>query len=55
MLGVAAAREGFRDRVISDICLVRSSQIIGDGLTTYMSQSPFRNFNVTGQLNEKPE
>eukprot|EP00171_Calliarthron_tuberculosum_P023641 IDg23641t1 len=36
MLDIAAAREGFRDKVISDIGFVRSSSNLADGLTKKM-------------------
>ena len=39
MLDIAAAREGFRDNVISDIGFVRSTHNIADGLTNVMSQA----------------
>lgn len=39
MLDIAADREGFRDKVISDISFVRSSQNIADGLKKSMSQT----------------
>eukprot|EP00171_Calliarthron_tuberculosum_P000537 IDg537t1 len=39
MLDIAAAREGFRNKTISDIGFVRSSSNIADGLTKAMSQA----------------
>ena len=39
MLDIAAAREGFRDHVISDIGFVRSNHNLADGLTKHMSQA----------------
>ena len=39
MLDIAAAREGFRGKVISDIGFMRSSKNIADGLTKSMSQA----------------
>lgn len=38
MLDIAAAREGFRDKVMSDIEFVRSSHNNADGLTKLISQ-----------------
>lgn len=55
MLDIAAAREGFRDRLISDIVFVRSDKNIADGLTKVMSQAMLRNFIVTGELNVIPD
>lgn len=39
MIDIAAAREGFRDKVISDIELVRINDNIADGLTKKISRS----------------
>lgn len=39
MLDIAAAREGFCDKTISDIGFVRSNHNIADGLTKSMSQA----------------
>lgn len=50
MLDIAAAREGFKDELISNIGLVRSKHNIADGLTKEMNQSALRNILETGQL-----
>ena len=55
MLDIAAAREGFRDRIISDIGFVRSSQNLADGLTKSMSQAKLREVLVSGNLQVVPE
>ena len=55
MLDIAAAREGFRDKVISDIGFVRSSQNLADGLTKPMAQASLRVVLSTGFLDVKPE
>lgn len=55
MLDIAAAREGFRDKVISDIGFVRSSHNIADGLTKSMSQAALQNAVSSGELNVVPE
>eukprot|EP00171_Calliarthron_tuberculosum_P020652 IDg20652t1 len=39
MLDIAAAREGFCNRIISDIGFVRSKANLADGLTKSMSQA----------------
>ena len=49
MLDIAAAREGFRDKVISNICFVRSSSKIADGLTKVMQQSSLQKVLMTGR------
>lgn len=55
MLDVAAAREGFRDRVISDIGFVRSSQNVADDLTKDMSQAVLQRIIETATLHLHPE
>ncbi len=55
MLKIAAAREGFRDKVISDIGFVRSSQNLADGLTKPMDRAALREVVSTGQLHPAPE
>ena len=55
MLDIAAAREGFRDKVISDIGFVRSSQNLADGLTKKMAQAALQAVLSTGSLDIKPE
>ncbi len=52
MLDIAAAGEGFRDRIISDIGFVRS---LADGLTKSMSQSASQSVVATGSLRVEPE
>lgn len=54
MLDIAAAREGFRDKV-SDISFVRGSNNASDGLTKPMSQAVLRNVVSSGNLQVKPE
>ena len=55
MLDIAAAREGFKNRVISDIGFVRSSYNIADGLTKSMQQRALQQVLRTGHLNVRPE
>lgn len=55
MIDIAAAREGFCDKVISDIWFVRSSRNLADGLTKSMSQAALRDVLDTGHLEVKPE
>ena len=50
MLNIAAAREGFRDKVISDIVFIRSSKSITDGLTKSMSHAAPQPAPSTGIL-----
>ena len=50
MLDIAAAREGFRDRIISDIGFVRSKANLADGLTKPMQQAALQTVLATGQL-----
>jgi len=50
MLDIAAAREGFRDRVISDIGFVRSSENLADGLTKPMHQAAIQSVLKSGKL-----
>ena len=54
MLDIAAAREGFRDRVISDIGFVRSHDNVADGLTKQMSQAVLKNVISSGTLAVRP-
>ena len=49
MLDIAAAREGFRDKLISDIEFVRSNANIADGLTKPMSQAALCSAGTIGQ------
>ena len=55
MLDIAAAREGFRDKIISDIGFICSSSNIADGLTKSMSQAALQAAVSTGMLSVKPE
>ncbi len=55
MLDIAAAREGFRDKVISDIGFVRSSHNLADGLTKSMSQAALQRVVSNGSLRVEPE
>ena len=55
MLEIAAAREGFRDKVISDIGFVRSSLNTADGLTKAMQQGFLQKVPMTGRLDVMPE
>lgn len=48
MLDIAAAREGFKNGVISDIGFVRSSYNIADGLTKSMQQKALQEVLRTG-------
>jgi len=55
MLDIAATREGFRNKVISDIGFVRSSNNLADGLTKAMSQAALQQVISTGRINVTPE
>eukprot|EP00171_Calliarthron_tuberculosum_P004832 IDg4832t1 len=55
MLDITAAREGFKDKVISDIGFVRSSHNLTYGLTKAMSQASLRDAVSNGHLNVVPE
>ena len=55
MLDIAAAREGFKEKTISDIGFVRSSQNIADGLTKAMQQSALQTVLTNGFLSVTPE
>ena len=55
MLDIAAARGGFRDKVISEIGFVRTSDIVANGLTKGMSQAVLRDVISTGELNVRAE
>ncbi len=55
MLDIGAAREGFGDKVISDIGFIRSSNNIADGLTKSMSQAALQAAVSTGMLAIHPE
>eukprot|EP00171_Calliarthron_tuberculosum_P016586 IDg16586t1 len=55
MLDIAAAREGFRDKTISDIGFVRSASNLADGLTKPMSQAALQSVVSTGVLSLAPE
>lgn len=48
MLDIAAAREGFKSKTISDIGFVRSSYKFAVGLTKSMSQNMLRDVIATG-------
>lgn len=54
-IDIAAAREVFRDRGISDIGLVRSSHRFGDRLTIQMSQAVLFSVLKSGELSLKSE
>jgi len=55
MLDIAAAREGFKSKVISDIGFVRSSNNIADGLTKSMIQAALYQVLSSGRLHVLPE
>lgn len=55
MLDIAAAKEGFKNKTISDIGFVWSSQNIADGLTKSMGQADLRQVIATGYLNIMPD
>ena len=55
ILDIAAAREGFRDKVISDIGLIRSRKNLADILTKPMNQAMLREVLSTGNLSVEPE
>ena len=55
MLDIAAAREGFREKVISDIGFVRKSDNVADGLTKAMSQAVLCDVLATGEFNVRAE
>ena len=50
MLDVAAAREGFRDKVISDIGFVRTNHNLADGLTKSTSQAAIQRVLSSGKI-----
>ena len=50
MLEIAAAREGFRNKVISDIGFVRSKSNFADGLKKSMSKATLRDILKNGNL-----
>ena len=50
MLDIAAAREGFKTKTISDIGFVGSSPNIADGLTKSMTQAAIHHVIATGYL-----
>lgn len=55
MLYIAAAHEGFKERVISDIGFVKSSQNIADGLTKSMQPAALRSVLETGPVEVRPQ
>lgn len=55
MLDIAAAREGFRDRVILDIGFVRSNDNLADGLTKPMQQAALQRVLKSGNLQTRAE
>lgn len=50
MLDIAAAREGFMNRVICDICFVRISRNIADRLKKPMQNFSLQNVSLTRWL-----
>lgn len=54
MLDIAAARKGFKNKTISDIGFVRSSQNIADGLTKSMAKATVRETIDTGCTSVTP-
>lgn len=55
MLNIVAAREGFKDITISDICFVRSEVYIADDHTKRMNQREPQQFHKDGRLYIRPE
>ena len=55
MLDIAAAREGFRDKVISENGFVRSASNIADGLKKPKQQRSLQNMMLSGRLDVTPE
>lgn len=55
MLDLAAAREGFREKVISEIGFARSNYNLAAGLTKSMAQSSLREAVSFGSLTATPE
>lgn len=55
MLGIAAAKEGFKGGIVSDIGFVRSSHDVADELTKAMHQKSLQHVLRTGILKVKPE
>ena len=49
MIDIAAACEGFKDHLISEIGFVRSSSNIADGLTKSISQAALQDVLRTGK------
>jgi len=54
-LDIAAAREGFGTKVISDIGFIRSSKNLADGLTKSMSQAALQQVISSGRISIAPE
>lgn len=55
MLDIAASREAFRDKIISDIGFVRSNKNVADGLTKEMNQTALRTVLQSGKLSISPD
>ena len=55
MLDIAAAREGFKIKTISDITFIQSSQNIADGLTESMTQAILRKIMAISHRATVPE
>lgn len=54
-LEVASARQGFKDKTISNIGFVRSSNNIADGITKKMNQAVLRDVIESDRLDVQPE
>ena len=50
MLDVAAAREGFLDKIVSEIGFIGTNHSVGDGMTKIMNQAQIRNAISSGNL-----
>jgi len=55
LIYIAAAREGFKSKVISDIGFVRSSNNIADGLTMSMNQAGLQAVMASSRLDMRPD
>lgn len=55
MLDNAAIREGFRDKLISDICFVRINANIADGLTILINQASLQIILSNGFIVVQPK
>ena len=55
MLDISTAKDGFKERVISDIDFFRSSRNLADGLTKAMNQATLGEVLTASYLRTEPE